>query len=140
MPTPSVRKSSTPVAGFGIMLLLLAAALPAKDLTVERVAFTSGAKAAQPSVTVDRREGFVVTWQERDGEGSALRFAVIDAAGKELRRGLVSSGEDRFINSADFPSLAVLDNGDWVTFWLQKTAEGTYAYEVRTTRSRDPPV
>jgi hypothetical protein len=137
MPASSIRKSSTSVAGFGMMLLLLAAALPAKDLTVDRVAFTSGAKAAQPSVTVDRREGFVVTWQERDGEGSALRFAVIDVAGKELRRGLVSSGEDRFINSADFPSLAVLDNGDWVTFWLQKTAEGTYAYEVRTTRSRD---
>lgn len=109
----------------------------AAPLAFERVAFETGTKAAQPSVAVDAREGFVVTWQERDGAGSALRYAVIDAQGREVRRGLVSSGPDRFVNGADFPSLAVLDNGDWVTFWLQKTASGTYAYEIRTTRSRD---
>lgn len=107
------------------------------NLAFKRLAFETGAKAAQPSVTADPREGFVVTWQEASPEGSALRFAVLDAAGKELRRGLVSSGAERFVNSADFPSLAVLDNGDWVTFWLQKTASGTYAYEIRTVRSRD---
>jgi hypothetical protein len=107
------------------------------NLAFERLAFETGAKAAQPSVTADPAEGFVVTWQEASAEGSALQFAVMDAAGKERRRGLVSSGPERFVNGADFPSLAVLDNGDWVTFWLQKTAQGTYAYEIRTVRSRD---
>ena len=58
---------------------------------------TTGAKAAQPSVTVDPKEGFVVTWQEKDGEGSALRYAVLDPAGLERRRGLVSSGTERFV-------------------------------------------
>lgn len=103
----------------------------------ERVPFETGTKAAQPSITVDPSEGFVVTWQEQAFDGSALRFAVLDTTGRELRRGLVSSGAERFINGADFPSLSVLDNGDWVTFWLQKTASGTYAYEIRTVRSRD---
>ncbi len=109
----------------------------AQTLTVERLPFETGTKAAQPSVAVDPREGFVITWQERDGDGNALRYAVLDRSGKEQRRGLVSSGPERFINGADFPSLAVLDNGDWVTFWLQKTAAGTYAYEIRVVRSRD---
>lgn len=126
-----------PMILLGACLLAVAIAAPAKDLRVERLTFASGAKAAQPSVTVDPKAGFVVTWQERDGEGSALRYAVLNLAGVEQRRGLVSSGKDRFVNSADFPNLAVLDNGDWVTFWLQKTASGTYAYEVRTVRSRD---
>lgn len=117
--------------------MLFCSASAAATLNIERVAFDSGAKAAQPSVTVDPREGFVITWQERDGDGSALRFAVVDGEGKERRRGLVSSGSARFVNGADFPSLAVLVNGDWVTFWLQKTASGTYAYEIRTVRSRD---
>ncbi|HET9484498.1 MAG TPA: hypothetical protein VFO79_11125 [Xanthomonadales bacterium] len=119
--------------------LAAAATTPAADapLAVERLVFATGPKAAQPSVAVDPREGFVVTWQERDGEDSALRYAVIARDGAELRRGTVSSGPDRFVNGADFPSLAVLDNGDWVTYWLQKTAKGTYAYEIRMVRSRD---
>ena len=135
---PSLRSFT-----LGVCLILLAVGSGAtgasapESLTFEQVAFTTGAKAAQPSVTVDPKEGFVVTWQEKDGEGSALRYAVLDPAGLERRRGLVSSGTERFVNSADFPSLAVLDNGDWVTFWLQKTASGTYAYEVRSVRSRD---
>jgi hypothetical protein len=132
----SQRRPRVP-ALLGLVLLLTGAVTAATPLSVERVAFETGAKSAQPSVAVDPAEGFVVTWQERDGERSALRFAVIDKAGRETRRGLVSSGSDRFINGADFPHLAVLDNGDWVTFWLQKTAPGTYAYEIRTVRSRD---
>ena len=122
----------------GVGLALVALAVPAVHASVllDPVAFETGVRAAQPSVAVDRREGFVVTWQERADEQS-LRFAVIDRAGHERRRGTVSNGKDRFINGADFPSLAVLDNGDWITYWLQKTASGTYAYEIRTTRSRD---
>ena len=120
-----------------LALILASAATLAAPLSVDRIDFATGPRAAQPSVTVDSREGYVITWQERDGDGSALRFAVLDRAGKERRRGQVSSGTGRFINGADFPNLAVLDNGDWVTFWLQKTASGTYAYEIRTIRSRD---
>ena len=93
--------------------------------------------AAQPSVVVAPREGFVVTWQERETEANHLRFAVLDAKGVEVRRGLIQSGKDWFVNGADFPSLAVLDNGDWVSFWLQKTSPGTYSYEIRSVRSQD---
>lgn len=126
------------LALIGALALMLFCGTSAADpLSIERVAFNSGEKAAQPSVAVDPRAGFVITWQERDRDGSALRFALLDGEGKERRRGLVSSGSGRFVNGADFPSLAVLDNSDWVTFWLQKTASGTYAYEIRTVRSRD---
>ncbi len=123
-------------------LLLIASLVPAisfasPSLSVHRIDFVAGEKAAQPSVTVDSREGFVVTWQERDGADSALRFAVIDQSGKETRRGTVASGADWFINGADFPNLAVLANGDWVTFWLQKTSPDTYSYAIRSVRSRD---
>lgn len=120
-----------------VWLLWIAFTAPAIALDVKLITFETGPKAAQPSVVVDAREGFVVTWQERGETTSTLRYAVLDPEGQELRRGTVSSGADRFINAADFPSLAVLDNGDWVTFWLQKTESGTYAYEIRTTRSRD---
>ena len=113
------------------------ASAQATPLNLERIAFESGERAAQPSVTVDPGSGFVVTWQEHEGEGSALRYALVDANGEEQRRGRVAGGPGRFVNHADFPSLAVLDNGDWVTFWLQKSAASTYAYDIQTIRSRD---
>ena len=91
----------------------------------------------QPSVAVDSREGFIVTWQEKIGETTALRFAVISKQGVEIRRGGIASGANWFVNWADFPSLVVLDNGDWVTHWLARSAGGAEAYDIRLVRSRD---
>jgi len=49
----------------------------------------------------------------------------------------VSRGCDWFVNWADHPKLAVADNGDWVTFWLQREGAATYAYGIRISRSTD---
>lgn len=117
--------------------LLMSLTATASELDWQRIDFVSGERAGQPSVTVDPREGFVVTWQEREGDDSVLRFAVIDTAGAELRRGTIARGRDWFVNGADFPNLAVLDNGDWVTFTLRKSAPDTYAYDVHLQRSID---
>jgi hypothetical protein len=117
--------------------LLLATCLQAAVLQIDRSVHPAGSRAAQPSVAVDSREGFVLTWQERGTEQNVLRYAVIDPDGTELRRGVIAEGTDWFVNAADFPSLAVLDNGDWVSFWLQKTSSGTYSYEIRMVRSLD---
>ena len=91
----------------------------------------------QASVTVDPREGFVVTWQERDANGTALLYAVLSPEGRERRRGRIAAGANWFVNWADFPSLVVLDNGDWVTHWLERAADSAHAYDIRLVRSRD---
>jgi hypothetical protein len=119
------------------ILLLTSHVATASELDWQRIDFVSGERAGQPSVAVDPREGFVVTWQERDGDDSVLRYAVIDPAGTELRRGTIARGRDWFVNGADFPSLAVLDNGDWVSFTLRKSAPDTYAYDIHLQRSID---
>jgi hypothetical protein len=118
-------------------VLLLGAPLAHAGLQVQPVELEIQGNAAQPSVAVDPKAGFVLTWQERGPERAALHFAVVDAQGTEIRRGTAASGSDWFVNGADFPSLVVLDNGDWVTHWLQKTSPGTYSYEIRSVRSRD---
>lgn len=95
--------------------------------------------AAQPNVVADpARERFVLSWQERDAEGCAiLRTATlgIDGALGEPRD--VASGCDWFVNWADFPSVAIADNGDWWTWYLQKSGPSTYAYDIRLVRSED---
>ncbi len=93
--------------------------------------------AAQPNVVALPGHGYVLTWQLRNGSRNELWFAQLDRDGRERRRGRVAAGRDWFINWADFPSLAVLDNGDWVTYWLQKSAASPYAYDIKLTRSTD---
>ena len=100
----------------------------------------TGANAAQPSLSVDTESSFVLTWQEQEGRNASLKFARISPAGRVDRQGTIAtSSPDQtwFVNWADFPSLAVLDNGDWVTFWLQKSGPATYAYDINLTRSTD---
>lgn len=120
-----------------LLVLLAHAAFATEPLSITTTVLATGTRAAQPSVAVDPREGFVLTWQERDDEGDQLLFAVIGRDGVERRRGRIARGHDWFINGADFPNLVVLDNGDWVSFYLQKTAPDTYAYAIDTLRSRD---
>jgi hypothetical protein len=93
---------------------------------------------AQSSLVADPSGGYVLTWIDREAEVAHLRFATLDARGDVQERGEIASGRDWFVNWADFPSLAIADNGDWVTFFLRRTdAAQPYAYEIRATRSVD---
>ena len=51
----------------------------------------------------------------------------------------VSRGSDWFVNWADFPSVAVFPNNNQVlaAHWLQKSAGGTYDYDVKISISKD---
>ena len=122
--------------------LLIASSVAESALTVTPLSTPSGANAAQPALAADRDGGFILTWQEKSGDSASLRFAKLDPAGKVQRSGLIAASapdQSWFINWADFPSLSVLDNGDWVSFWLQKSAASAspYAYDIYLTRSTD---
>jgi len=94
---------------------------------------------AEPSIVAHPAGGYVLTWIDRvDGGGARLEFARLDDAGKVGQRGRIAQGDDWFVNWADFPSLAILDNGDWLSFVLRKSDPAApYAYDIWTTRSRD---
>jgi len=49
----------------------------------------------------------------------------------------VASGQDWFINWADFPSVVPADTGPWAAHWLQQRPGGVYAYDVMTKLSTD---
>ena len=108
-------------------------------LSINTVPLALDRPAAQPSVVADpARQRFVLSWQERDSEGCAiLRTATLGRDGALGERRDVARGCDWFVNWADFPSVAIADNGDWWTWYLQKSAPSTYAYDIRLLRSED---
>jgi hypothetical protein len=95
----------------------------------------AAADSAQPQLSVSKR-GVVLSWIERSGSESLLRFSERTSSGWTAAR-TVARGSNWFINWADVPSVLRLDDGTLVGHWLQKSGEGTYAYDVRLSYSRD---
>lgn len=106
-------------------------------ISVKPLDFKVPGDAAQPNVAAIPGQGFVVTWQQRGDSEHQLWFAELAPDGSERRRGRIAHGADWFINWADFPALVVLDNGDWVSYWLQRSGGGPEAYDIRLIRSVD---
>lgn len=125
------------------VLILAAIAVQAGvgyGLEVQPLPLPNTGPAAQPHLAVDAgRARLVLSWQARVDDGcAALRAAEWNPASKRfapVRE--IASGCDWFVNWADIPSLLVTDNGDWLAHWLQRSGAGTYAYDIRLSRSRD---
>ena len=95
-------------------------------------------RGAQPSVAIEKGHGFIVTAQQSDGTRSALHWVAINFEGEQTSRGVISEGEARFVNWADTPGIIVLDNGDWVAFWLEHNdPEAPEGYDIKIVRSTD---
>jgi len=79
-----------------------------------------------------------LSWvEEEDGRASlhvARRKAGKEPWGDAME---IASGEDWFVNWADFPSVSALAGGTLMAHWLEKLGDGTYAYGIRIVLSKD---
>lgn len=79
----------------------------------------------------------LLTWHQPNGAGGYDLKIAERKAGTWSEPKTVASGNPFFVNWADFPSSAELEDGTWLVHWLQKVAASTYAYHVYTALSRD---
>ena len=78
-----------------------------------------------------------MSWLEPGADDEwALRFATLKGEAWSLPHTVVSSS-DFFVNWADFPSIIATPGGGLVAHWLERSGEGTFAYDVRLSRSLD---
>ena len=118
-------------------LIFLSAALNAASLTLTPLALKLEGSTAQPNV-VATKTGFVLSWQEKGAAGcTTLYTATLDARGILGAAKPVASGCNWFVNWIDFPSVSIAKNGDWLSYWLEKSKADPYAYDIHTTRSID---
>lgn len=104
-------------------------------LVPQPIATPAGVNSAEPQLTVSKR-GVLLSWIERSGELATLKFAERTASGWSAPI-TVAAGRDWFVNWADVPSVLRLPSGALVAHWLQKSANSTYAYDVRLSTSVD---
>jgi hypothetical protein len=102
---------------------------------IESLAVPAAEPSAQPQLSVVAGHA-ILSWIERSATRATLKFAERTASGWSDPR-VVASGDDWFVNWADVPSVTALADGTLAAHWLQKSANSTYAYDVRLSFSKD---
>jgi hypothetical protein len=89
-----------------------------------------------PNLVSDSAGTVVLSWIEPIGDSSALRYsALVNGAWGAPRT--VTSGENWFVNWADFPSVVPVSGSLWAAHWLVRRAAGGYAYDIYAAISND---
>lgn len=78
----------------------------------------------------------VMSWLEHKEGEAILRYSTWQSPGWSMAQTVVS-GDDWFVNWADFPSVSPISGGLWAAHWLHKKPGGTYAYDVAMSVSND---
>ena len=103
--------------------------------TVQRVASPAGENSSEPQLSVSGR-GILLSWIERVGTTTSLKFAERTAAGWTAPM-TAASGPDWFLSYADVPSVMRKSDGTLVAQWLELTDKFTQGYDLRLSYSTD---
>jgi len=93
--------------------------------------------AREPELNTTPDGRLIMSWVENSGDKRhILRAVILDSQGwsKVIT---VAEGDNWFVNWADFPSVIGLSDGSLAAHWLVKSGDGTYAYNVNISRSKD---
>jgi hypothetical protein len=104
---------------------------------VEEIPSPAPAGSKTPFVITDDSGSAYLSWTEQRADSSfAIRLAKWNGATWDSSR-TVAADRPFFVNWADFPAIVKLGNGDLAAHWLEREGTSTYAYGIRTVRSRD---
>jgi hypothetical protein len=113
-------------------------ALVNSPLRVEDEAPAASAGASTPYLTAASDGTVWMSWMERGADSAwVLRAAHRPVNGRWSEPVVVVRDSLIFANWADFPSIAVDDNGRLVSHFLRRSAPGKYSYHVWVTTSAD---
>ncbi|MFQ5676077.1 MAG: exo-alpha-sialidase, partial [bacterium] len=97
--------------------------------SVEQISNPARPGSAEPNLAVGDDGRLYLSWIENmEDVGHALRYSVKDENWSPPHT--IASGDNWFVNWADFPSMAGFRDGTLAAHWLQKSGKGSYAYNV----------
>lgn len=100
------------------------------------VTLPAGRNILGPRIATGDDGTIVLSWMQREESGATLRFSKFELDKWQEPVDVVTD-EKMFVNWADLPSVTPLRGERWAAHWLSKSAEPTYAYDVRVVQSFD---
>lgn len=108
---------------------------PALFEHVEEISLPSRPGAHEPSLT-NRFGTLYLSWMEHGSNEDKIFMAIRDVQGWSEPR-LVHQGDDLFVNWADFPGIAVFDDGTIAVQWLREIGPASFDYQIEIGLSHD---
>lgn len=100
---------------------------------------TSSKNGGEPNLFVSENDEVYLSWVEYlNGSIDIFLFSKLEN-NQWAKPNEIARGSNWFVNWADFPSMVAYQNNNQhlAAHWLQKSAEGTYDYDVRIAQSQD---
>lgn len=91
---------------------------------------------AEPYLFTDKNSAVYLSWVTKEAQKSTLNYSVLKD-GRWNKHSVIASGNNWFVNWADYPVLASDGNGKMVAHFLEKSEKGKYTYDVKITTSPD---
>jgi hypothetical protein len=109
-----------------------------RDKVFEVKEFSSPAadSCAEPFLFTDKNEIVYLSWIEKKNKKSSLNFSTL-SGGKWTEPVTIATGNNWFVNWADYPVLISDGNQQLVAHYLEKSGVSTYAYDVKYKTSPD---
>lgn len=96
-----------------------------------------GAGSGQPHLAVAPDGVVVMSWLEPGANDDyALKFSRLESGGWSEPT-VVASGDDFFVNWADFPSVEPITSETWIAHWLKRAPDSFGSYDVAIALSQD---
>ena len=124
-----------------VPLLVVSVASCTRDGAIEGPQFmtlpdVAGAGSAEPHLATTTDGAVVMSWLEPSDRGTDLRWSRLHNDQWEDPR-TIASGDNWFVNWADFPSVEPISESLWAAHWLVKQPGGTFAYDIAVSISTD---
>lgn len=133
-------RKSVPVFVFGILLASCGSEPANEQLDITRMPLAiespADSASAEPYLFTDKTGKVYLSWIEKDSQSNTLKYSsFINEKWSEPIA--IASGNDWFVNWADYPVIATDGSNNLVSHFLQKSEKGTYTYDVKLITSND---
>lgn len=91
---------------------------------------------AEPYLFTDKNGKVYLSWIEKDSQNSTLKYSSLHND-KWSEPAVIASGNDWFVNWADYPVITTDGSNNLISHFLQKSEKGTYTYDVKVITSND---
>lgn len=91
---------------------------------------------AEPYLFTDKNDIVYLSWIEKRKENSLLKFSQLNN-NQWSKPAVIASGNNWFVNWADYPMVAADGEGNMIAHFLEKSEKGKYTYDVKLVTSFD---
>ena len=122
-------------------IISVAVLLSCDSETIETVTFISVpslSKSSEPNLHKADDDSIYLSWIDAlDDNNSSLNFSTLTKNDTWSTPKVIAKGNEWFVNWADFPSITSFGKQSLAAHYLEKSAKGTYTYDVKLTLSND---